>query len=174
MKHILIVILGLILYSCNDLIEDLGIGEKSSETGVNTAVYQDLSRYGMKIALTWPSDTLGDLKVKWNDHFGRVECSAGKHADFFICNDIENSIERKKFDLETGVFSVQYIEEGEDLLFYKTTLPDGSAPYYHFHKSIGSGDEVYHFESNPLIEFTEKDVRFMIELVSQTLILGQD
>lgn len=123
-----------------------------------------LGIYGMDLEIKLPPEVAEHTEISWNESFGRIEVSAPKHkVDFFITGEIE-SVASRRFDLDAGIFKIEYLDEGEDHLFYKAALPDGSLPYFHFFKSIKINDKTYQFQNNPLVEFERAHVELMLEI----------
>jgi hypothetical protein len=67
--------------------------------------------------------------------------------------------------LESGIFSIDYVEDRPDFILYKAALPDGSSPYFNFVKVFDYKGETHSVENNPLVEFSENEVRLMAEIV---------
>lgn len=123
-----------------------------------------LGAYGMDIEIKLPPEIAPHTEIHWNDNFGRLEVSAPAYTiDFIITGEIE-TVASRRFDLDAGIFKVEYLDESDDHLLYKASLPDGSLPYYHFFKSVEIDDKTYQFQNNPLVEFGREHVELMLEI----------
>lgn len=127
-------------------------------------VRHSLQPFGMKLELRVPKALSKEVKIRRNDNFGRIEFSAGESVDFIISGDFE-SVSARKFELESGIFTIEYVEDQPEFILYKAALPDESSPYFNFVKVIAYQGEKYVVENNPLVEFSEKEVRLMSEIV---------
>lgn len=124
----------------------------------------DLSDGGLPLALKVNGQGSVKIVSKWNSAFGRMELSDSHGLNIFVFEDTV-SCASKREEIEGGVFEISYIIDTETLIFYKSTLPDGSTPYWHFYASFPLGDSHYVFENNPLVECTEGQIEAMIGLV---------
>lgn len=126
----------------------------------------DLSRGGLPLALKTEPGVTVELDARWNPAFGRMELSNAHDMSIFIVEDTL-SVASKKADIEGEIFTISYLIETDSLILYKSTLPDGSTPYWHFFASFPVGNAHYIFENNPLIECTEGQIRAMTDLVGR-------
>lgn len=133
----------------------------------------DLSAGGLPLALRVSAQSSVKIDSKWNSAFGRMELSGLHGLNVFVIEDTL-SCASKKEEIEGGVFDISYIIETESLIFYKSTLPDGSTPYWHFYASFPLGDSHYVFENNPLVECTELQIEAMIGLVRNIVVLNRE
>lgn len=133
----------------------------------------DLSTGGMPLALKVNAKSTVKIDCKWNAAFGRMELSDAQGLNIFVFEDTL-SCASKKEEIEGGVFEISYIIDTEKLIFYKSTLPDGSTPYWHFYASFPLGDSHYVFENNPLVESTEGQIEAMIGLVRNIVVLNRE
>ena len=129
-------------------------------------VYQkyDLSSGGLPLALLVKPDESFDLIATWNAAFGRMEVSDKNDMSVFISQDTL-SCKSKMEEIESGIFEVTYIVNTDSLIFYKTNLPDGHTPYWHFFASFPIDGVHYVFENNPIIECNEKQIEVMTKIV---------
>ena len=156
-------ILALITFSCkrDGEFPDTNPDEESSKQHVEQI---DLSEGGLPLAIFAKGLKPDDLQAKWNETFGRMELTKDNSLTIFISQDTLSCKARKR-DIESGIFEISYIEDTDSLIFYKTTLPDGSIPYWHFFASFELNKINYNFENDPLIECTEKQIKLMTELI---------
>lgn len=126
----------------------------------------DLSSGGLPLALLTEPDESPDLTATWNAAFGRMEVFDKDDMSIFISQDTL-SCKSKMEEIESGIFEVSYIVNTDSLIFYKTNLPDGHTPYWHFFASFAIDGVHYVFENNPIIECTEKQIEVMTEIVGQ-------
>lgn len=124
----------------------------------------DLSSGGLPLALLVEPGVSSDLVATWNPIFGRMEVSDKEDMSIFILQDTL-SCKSKMEEIESGIFEVTYIVNTDSLIFYKTNLPDGHTPYWHFFASFQIDGVHYVFENNPIIECTEKQIEAMTEIV---------
>jgi len=124
----------------------------------------DLSSGGLPLAVLFEPGESPDLKAIWNPTFGRMEVSDTNDMSVFISQDTL-SCKAKMEEIESGIFEVSYIVKTDTLIFYKTNLPDGHTPYWHFFASFPIDGVHYVFENNPIIECTEKQIERMTEMV---------
>lgn len=135
--------------------------------------FMDLSDGGLPLALKVPSGSTFTLDTKWNAAFGRMELSDSYGLNIFVTKDTL-SCAAKKEEIEGGIFNISYIIDNDSLIFYKSTLPDGSTPYWHFFASFPLGDSHYVFENNPLVECTENQIEAMTVLVRNMSLLNKE
>lgn len=124
----------------------------------------NFSEGGLPLALRVPLGENPRISAQWNPVFGRMELSDEKGMSLFISEDTTSCATRKT-EIENEIFKVKYLVDTEHLLFYKTALPDGSSPYWHFFASEKIGSGSYVFQNNPLVEFTEKEISYMTKIV---------
>jgi|SRR5690554_4201879 len=124
----------------------------------------DLSSGGLPLALLVEPGETPSLTATWNSAFGRMEVSDKRDMSIFISEDTL-SCKTKMEEIESGIFQVSYIINTDSLIFYKTTLPDGHTPYWHFFASFPINGVNYVFENNPIIECTEKQIEAMTKIV---------
>ena len=124
----------------------------------------DLSSGGLPLALLVEPGASSDLKATWNSAFGRMEVSNKDDMSIFISQDTL-SCKSKMEEIESGIFEVSYIVNTDSLIFYKTNLPDGHTPYWHFFASFPINGVHYVFENNPIIECTEKQIEAMTKII---------
>lgn len=122
-----------------------------------------LDGYGVEASIKIPPRLTDKVEIRWNDNFGRIEISAGKSVDFFVM-DAMMTINGKRFEIESGIFSSEYLRDEDEMLFYRTSLPDGSSPYFNFFTVRQNDDQSIQIENNPLVEFSMDDVQLMIEI----------
>lgn len=158
------------IFSMVFLLSGCSLSENSpppeSEDAEEEIVYlkYDLSSGGLPLALlVEPGDT-PDLRTSWNATFGRMEVSDKRDMSIFISEDTL-SCKSKMEEIESGIFEVTYIEKSDSLIFYKTNLPDGHTPYWHFFASFPVNGIHYVFENNPIIECSEKQIERMTKIV---------
>ena len=125
----------------------------------------DLSSGGLPLALLVEPGEMPSLTATWNAAFGRMEVSNKRDMSIFISQDTL-SCKSKMEEIESGIFQVSYIVNTDSLIFYKTNLPDGHTPYWHFFASFSINGVHYVFENNPIIECTEKQIEAMTQIVS--------
>lgn len=160
MKYIPLLFVLSISVACTP-VDEINLNEEfEADTAVSRLSELSLSPYGMDILLGIPEELENKVEVRRNDNFGRIEVSAGSSVSFFITTDFE-SLHSLKRDLEAGIFEIEYVEDRPDFILYKATLPDGSSPYYNFVKTVEYNGEVHVIENNPLMEFSEEDIRLM-------------
>lgn len=156
--------LFILLTSCsvsdNDLPQELGQNQGPE------FVLVDLSEGGLPLALKLNHGTTVEMETRWNSAFGRMELSNSHGMSIFVFEDTL-SCATKKEEIEGGIFDISYIIENDTVIFYKSTLPDGSNPYWHFFASFPVGNSHYIFENNPLVECTEGQIRAMTDLVGK-------
>lgn len=126
----------------------------------------DLSHGGLPLGIHIDQGITLEMDAKWNSAFGRMELTDRRDMSIFIVEDTL-SVGTKKAEIEGGIFTISYLIENDSLIFYKSTLPDGSTPYWHFFASFPVGDSHYVFENNPLVECTEGQIRAMTDLVER-------
>lgn len=164
MNRIIPVIIALSLASCGRFEEEQNLQPAPEENPYANWVEHSLQPFGMDVALKVPGPLNNAVEIRRNDNFGRIEFSAGESVDFIITGDFE-SVNTRKFDLESGIFSIEYVEDSPDFILYKAMLPDGSSPYFNFVKVFEYRGEKYSVENNPLVEFSEDEVRLMAGIV---------
>ena len=125
----------------------------------------DLSSGGLPLALELGQVDEKNISAQWNDAFGRMEITDSDDMSIFVIEDTLSCLSKKE-EIEGGIFEVSYLIDTDSLIYYKTVLPDGSTPYWHFFASFKVGDAHYVFENNPLIEVTENQIETMTKLVA--------
>lgn len=168
MKFISLVGMGLALSACSfvDADRDTEVPEPKAMDAHSHWEQRYLGAHGMELEIKLPPEVAPQTEVHWNDNFGRLEISAPAHnIDFIITGEIE-SVESRRFDLDAGIFNIEYLDESEAHLFYKASLPDGTLPYFHFFKSIEINGKTYQIQNNPLVEFGQEDVELMLDIAS--------
>lgn len=174
MKHIQFLFVLALALSCAPGTENEFGEEFDNEVASTRLAELSLAPYGMDIILGIPEELMSKVEVRRNENFGRIEVSAGASVSFFVTTDFE-SLQSLKRDLEAGIFKIEYVEDRPDFILYRATLPDGSSPYYNFVKTVAYNGEVHVIENNPLMEFSEDDIRLMAgiaESVQPTVING--
>src|SRR5690606_35596906 len=126
----------------------------------------DLSKGGLPLGIKMDPGVTLEMDARWNPAFGRMELQDDRGMSIFIVEDTV-SCATKKAEIEGGIFTISYLIENDSLIFYKSTLPDGSTPYWHFFASFTVGNSHYTFENNPLVECTEGQIRAMTDLVGR-------
>jgi len=156
-------VLVLITFSCkrDGVLPGANPGEDSPKLVMEQI---DLSHGGLPLAILAEDLQPNDLHAKWNEAFGRMELTKDNSLNIFISQDTLSCMAKKQ-DIESGIFEISYIEDTDSLIFYKTTLPDGSAPYWHFFASFELNKVNYNFENDPLVECTERQIKLMTELI---------
>jgi len=124
----------------------------------------DLSSGGLPLALEIEQGEEKNISANWNEVFGRMEITDSDDISIFVVEDTLSCLSKKE-EIEGGVFEVSYLVDTDSLIYYKTMLPDGSTPYWHFFASFMVGDAHYVFENNPLIEVTENQIERMTNVV---------
>lgn len=160
-KHIYFLSVVLFFFSCtpeNDSAD--AINKASASESFQT---YDLSTGGLPLAIMLPSGEDPQITAQWNPSFGRMELTDPQGMNLFISQDTL-SCDTKKLELEEGIFKIEYIIDSDSIIFYKSMLPDGSSPYWHFFASFDIGGKNYNIENNPLIEFTSNQVKHMTEI----------
>lgn len=165
MKNLLcILMLATLAWSCTP--DQLSPAETGAQKPTREAFRElDLSAGGLPLALRVPAASKPEISANWNASFGRMELTNPQGMSMFVTQDTL-SCKSKKTDIEDGIFKIEYIVESDSLLYYKTTLPDGDSPYWHFFASFEIDGRSYNFENNPLVEFTEKEVKYMTEIAA--------
>lgn len=158
-------LLALILatFACSHIDQEVETVEPNIEEYHADWTTHLLDGYGIEASIKIPPRLSDKVTIKWNDNFGRIEISAGRSVDFFITEAIMTTI-GKRFEIESGIFSTEYIRDEEETLFYRTSLPDGSSPYYNFFMIVKNEEQAVQIENNPLVEFSMEDVQLMIEI----------
>lgn len=142
-------------------LEGLAADDTLREHGLKATVYvpEELAPDGTQI----PADITPDEDaMMW-----RVR--SGKKFDVIIrISDGDGDyIKRKKADLDNSIFKIEYIDEKENYILYKATLPDGSA--HEFYKFYGvkkvDGDD-YEYYTSETAELRKGD----IELVKKSFL----
>lgn len=154
--------LGFILCACST--PDVTPKDESSGTVSHGQFhFIDLSEGGLPLALRVPLGVTPDIHVEWDATFGRMVLTGPSGISIFITADTL-SLQTRKREIENGIFKITYLLQTKHLLYYKSTLPDGASPYWHYFASFEIGGKNYVFENNPLIEFTEEEVKRMTEI----------
>ena len=159
-----------LIFSLVYLISGCTQGENSPPPGADDMeekveyLKYDLSSGGLPLALLVEHGEMPSLKATWNSAFGRMEVSDKRDMSIFITQD-SLSCKSKMEEIESGIFRVSYIVKTDSLIFYKTNLPDGHTPYWHFFASFPINGVHYVFENNPIIECTEKQIEAMTNIV---------
>jgi hypothetical protein len=126
----------------------------------------DFSAQGLPLFIEAPGGVIDSLQVQWQPSFGRLEIQSKSGVHLFIQKDTL-SCPGKKLELENGVLVNDFIEKNDSLLIYKTTTPEGQLAYYHFFASFPIDSVNYTFQNNPLVEYSEADIRRMTRLVKK-------
>lgn len=145
--------------------------KQSLEAETNVRLLSDtsysLSDVNLPLKMNFPLDFLRDneLKMDYNHSFGLAEIRIGKKLDITISRD-DLSLAQIKQDLHADqLFTYKFLESGEDQLFYQAVLPTGEEYYYHYAAvEVVEGDQ-YLIRTNPLGEFTKRDIELLIESV---------
>ncbi len=136
---------------------------RDDESLAENAVNIDISEMGLPLKFSVDSLDAKHFEMQWNAGFGRMEVSGPDGIDFFIVQD-SISCRIKKQEIESGIFEVVYLQDDNDILFYEAKLPYGSSSYFHYFASIQIGGEIYNFENNPLVEFSQHEIAGMVEM----------
>lgn len=165
--------LALILatFACSHFDQDVESVEPDTQEYHADWTTHFLDGYGIEASIKIPPRLSDKVEIKWNDNFGRVEISAGRSVDFFVTEAVMTTI-GKRFEIESGIFSIEFIRDEEETLFYRTSLPDGSSPYYNFFLIKQNGEQSIQIENNPLVEFSMEDVQLMIEITETISFTG--
>ncbi|MCA1751693.1 MAG: hypothetical protein ABR572_02230 [Cryomorphaceae bacterium] len=163
MNRLIPLILVLIVSSCDRFEEEHTPKVVVQENPHRDWVDHSLQPFGLDVSVMVPPHLTDKVEIRRNESFGRIELSAGGSVDFIMSSDFE-SVNSRKFDLESGIFTIEYVEDHSDFILYKAALPDGSLPYFNFVKVFDYKGELYAVENNPLVEFSEKEVRLMAEI----------
>jgi len=123
---------------------------------------------GEHVYIRLPDSLLQRCELNWNHNFGRLEVMAGPQVDMIIMETLED-VDYRKFELERGIFNIEYLHEEADGIIYKASLPDGSSAYYHFYMTFTLGERRFQVENNPLVEFNEESITLM-SLLAGTII----
>lgn len=142
-------------------LEGLAADDTLREHGLNATVYvpEELAPDGTQI----PADITPDEDaLMW-----RVR--SGKKFDIIIrVTDGEGDyIKRKKAELDGGIFKIEYIDEKENYVMYKATLPDASEhEFYKFYGMKKVDGEEYEYYTSETAELRKGD----IELVKKSFL----
>jgi len=165
MNKIISIVILLFVVSCDQFEQEQNLAESKEEKSPRADwVEHSLQPFGMEVVLKVPEAVSDDVEIRRNDNFGRIEFSAGESIDFIISGEYEPFSARKR-NLESGIFSIEYVEDHPDFILYKAMLPDGSSEYFNFVKEINYKGELHAVENNPLAEFSEEEIRLMAEIV---------
>ncbi len=157
----------LLIFSSACSTNDNDLPEKAGKNQEPEFVLVDLSEGGgLPLVLKLDPGSSIEMDARWNSAFGRMELSNAHGVSIFVFEDTL-SCASKKEEIEGGIFDISYIIETDTLIFYKSTLPDGSTPYWHFFASFPIGNSHYVFENNPLVECTEHQIKAMTALVGK-------
>ncbi len=155
----------IILASCSDPVDsEMAVSANAHEPAF--IAWHDMSETGLPITVLNDDPSIAPLQSVWNATFGRVELSNGDGLSMYITRDTTTCAARKQ-ELAEGVFETTYVVETDTLIFYESGLPGGSNSYFHFFASFELKNERYTFENNPLIEFSEAEIRQMVYLVQK-------
>lgn len=146
--------------------EEIPPNSASTVSDTQAMEFIDLSSGGLPLALAVDQGEDIDFSAEWNATFGRMEITDSDDLSIYVFQDTL-SCDAKKEEIENGVFDVSYLIDSDSLIFYKTMLPDGSTPYWHFFASFLVGDVHYVFQNNPLIEVSEYQAKRMTEIVGK-------
>ncbi len=160
-KHIYFLIIFSLSFSCTP--ENDFVDAKNKEKPVESFQKYDLSEGGLPLAIKLPFGQNPQIQAQWNASFGRMELTDPQGMNLFISQDTL-SCSTKKIELEDGIFKIEYLIDSDSIIYYKSMLPDGSSPYWHFFASFDIGGKNYNIENNPLIEFTPQEVKHMTEI----------
>lgn len=152
-------------YSCavNENEEPVVI-EENEEVVIHRQI--DLSAGGLPLGLIEVPGEEAEVSTVWNPTFGRMEVDLKPDVSIFIKQDTV-SIASKIAEIESGVFEITYLAKTDSLIFYKTSLPGGIAPYWHFFASFPIDGMYYNFENNPIIECNQRQIEKMLGFVSR-------
>lgn len=160
-KHIYFLIIVFISFSCTP--ENDSVDANNPANAAESFQKYDLSAGGLPLAIKMDSGENPQIQAEWNASFGRMELTDPLGMNLFISQDTL-SCNTKKMELEDGIFKIEYLIDSDSIIYYKSMLPDGSSPYWHFFASFEIGGKNYNIENNPLIEFTPKEVKHMTEI----------
>lgn len=152
--------------SCSTDAKDELRNEKSS--GVLSEEFYSLSEVGLPLKMKLPGELLeiNTPEIVYNSSFGQSEIRIGDRLDISVSQD-DLTMGQIKSDLNADqLFSYKFLDCGEDQLFYQAVLPTGEAYYFHFAASIMLEGERYLIRTNPISEFTKKDIELLIEAVN--------
>jgi hypothetical protein len=105
-------------------------------------------------------------EIEYNSSFGQTEIKIGERFHIAISQD-DLSIRQIKSDLNSDqLFTYSFLDCGEDQLFYQAMLPTGESYYFHFAASLSLDGERYLVRTDPISEFTKRDIELLIEAVN--------
>ena len=120
----------------------------------------NISDKGMPLQILLPEKSLTEAEIAFNSNFGRMEVSCGDQFNYFITEE-KVEMETKKNEIESGIFTINYLKDEPGLIIYESKLPDGSSKYYHFYAIENHEERTYLIEDNPLREFRLEEVESM-------------
>lgn len=164
MRHIVVLCI-LIVFGCTASESEMPITPVEQEI---VQVYEliDLSSGGFPLELKIYPDENPVIHSTWNATFGRMELNVKPDVNIFVKQDTV-SIASKKEEIESGIFDISYITQNDSLIFYKASLPEGLASYWHFFALYSVDGIYYNFENNPIVECTEHQIEAMIDVVNR-------
>ena len=174
MKWILTILTAicLVLSGCSsDAKEEFG----DNMQGPLTKQYFEFADLGLPLKMRLPEEMIKDQspEITYNSSFGQVEVKLGERMHFSLSQD-DLTVRQMKSDLNSDqLFSYKFLECGEDQLFYQAVLPTGEAYYFHFAASVLLGGERYLLRTDPIGEFTKRDIELLMEAVNSIEMVKQ-
>ncbi len=161
-RNIICILLISTVTGCSNIETEIA-NPVQQEVEIPSPGFVSLSEYGLPISMDIGPKNQSDFHFYWNETFGRLEINNGQDIDFFVSQDTIRCATRKG-EIESGIFTIDYIVENEEVLFYEATLPFSSSSYYHFFVCLRVDGKIYNLENNPLVEFRKSDIASMIDL----------
>jgi hypothetical protein len=128
--------------------------------------HYDFGDHGLPLSIEARQGFIDSFQVQWKPAFGRLEIQSKNGAHFFIQKDTL-SCPAKELALKADVLRNEIIESNDSLFIYRTTAPEGQLAYHHFFASFSIDSVNYTFQNNPLVEYSEADIRQMTRLVKK-------
>lgn len=161
-NHWIILLLIVPIIACSPKEDSSENAENSNIENKTPAGFSsvNISDKGMPLQILLPEKSLTEADIEFNSNFGRMEVSCGDQFNYFITEE-KVEMEAKKNEIESGIFTINYLKDEPGLIIYESKLPDGSSKYYHFYAIENHEGKTYLIEDNPLREFRLEEVENM-------------
>lgn len=154
-----------------------GSGETNSDANAETASENsegssedysgmrevDLSDYGISASIMTPPETKGKLEIE-ETSFGSLVIKVGDKFGVEIVPFGLTIAEAKEEMDQGGLYQIEILEEGENHLLYKKSIPDSEVQEeFHIFMNVEMNGEIYEIKSLAEIELKEAQARNILK-----------